>query len=775
MPRLRLKARPALPLALPIAAASGLLLALAFPPTGLWPVAFVALVPLIWLLHTAGPRRGFMLGLVFGLAFHGSTLYWILRFGELAWVAVTIVSALWVGVFGALAPALRRPWRPVVSVLATASAWTVLEWLKGMWPLGGFTWGTLGVSQVDNAATVRLGTVAGVWGVTFAVVAVNVALAQMADGGTGRRGRAGRMRRGRAAAAQGRIAALVGAAVLAIGPLALPFASAEGQAIDIATIQVDVREAENQTDASEDLRVAELNIAQHKLLAQGPPPDLVVWGEGALDPAAAADPAVREIIARVVAQTGAPTIIGAVIEDPDGTQHTSVLQLDAGGVEVDRYDKTHLVPFGEYVPFRSRLGWIDAIDQVPVDREPGQGTQLLTSPGLATFSTPICFENSFPAITRSIVSQGAEFVVVPVNNASYGFTAASAQHLQMSQMRAIETGRWYVNAAISGISAFVDPSGHIVASAGLFETDILRHTIRASDERTWYVRLGDWLPWLSLAFLAVVIAAPRRRRAARPAPAPLAPDRRRTLVILPTYEERATIEQVLRGVRKAPHDVDLLVVDDSSPDGTAAVVRDVMSTEPHIRLVQRPLRSGLASAYLEGFRLALDEGYDLVVEMDSDLSHDPTELPRLLDAAAAGADLVVGSRYVPGGSVTNWSRARVALSRGGNAYARFMLGVELHDATSGFRVYRRALLADLMADPIASQGYGFQIELVLRSWRLGATLVEVPITFREREHGHSKISRRIVVEALWLVTRWGVAQRFAGPRSEGTTPERVSP
>ena len=770
MPRLRLRARPALPISLLIAAASGLVLSLAFPPAGLWPVAFVALVPLVWLLLDCGPRRGFGLGLVYGLAFHGATLYWILRFGELAWVAVTVVSALWVGVFGALVPALRRRERPVVSVLGIASAWTVLEWLKGMWPLGGFTWGTIGASQVDNLVTVRLGTLAGVWGVTFAVVAVNAGLAQLVGD---------RANSGGVAVGRGRIVALAATATLAVAPAALPFASAQGQPIDVATIQVDVREArspaEGQASAGEDLRVAELNIGQHERLATGPAPDLVVWGEGSLDPAAAADPTVRAAVARVVSEVGAPTIVGAVIDEADGSQHTSVLQLDGRGAEVDRYDKTHLVPFGEYIPFRSRLGWIEAIDQVPVDREPGQGTQLLSSPGLPAFSTPMCFENSFPAITRSIVGRGAGFVVVPVNNASYGLTAASAQHLQMSQMRAIETGRWYVNAAVSGISAFVDPSGRIVASAGLFETDILRHTIRASDERTWYVRLGDWLPWLALAFLTAAFAVPRRRTNARPAPAPLGPEERRTLVILPTFEERATIEQVLRGTRKAPHDVDLLVIDDSSPDGTAEVVRDVMSTEPHIRLVQRPRLSGLASAYLEGFRVALDEGYDLIVEMDSDLSHDPSELPRLLDVAAAGADLVVGSRYVPGGSVTNWSRARVALSRGANAYARFMLGVGLHDTTSGFRVYRRALLADLVADPIASEGYGFQIELVLRSWQRGATLVEVPITFREREHGHSKISRRIVAEALWLVTRWGLEARFAGRDDITRAADPVSP
>jgi len=750
VPRLRLRARPGLPLALPIAAASGLALSAAFPPVGLWPIAFVAFVPLLWLLDDAGPRRGLVLGLAFGLAFHGATLYWILRFGELAWVALTLVSASWVALFGALVPALRRPARPLVTVLGLASAWTVLEWLKGAWPLGGFTWGTVGVSQVDNLVTVRLGTVAGVWGVTFAVVAVNAAVAQLVGGAGGRRGHL----------------AVVGlAAALALAPAAMPFAAADGRPIDVTTIQIDVREARDGTSIDEDLKVAELSIEQHRTLAAGPRPDLVVWGEGSLDPAAAADPGVRGVVADVVADVGAPTIIGAVIDDPDGSQHTSVLQLDSAGNQVDRYDKTHLVPFGEYIPFRARLDWIEAIDQVPVDRVAGEGTQLLASPDLPPFSTPICFENSFPSITRAIVDRGAGFVVVPVNNASYGFTAASAQHLQMSQMRAIETGRWYVNAAISGISAFVDPSGRVVASAGLFEPAILRHTIRASNERTWYVRLGDWLPWLALVFLVVALAVPRRRGAPAPAPGPLPPGTRRALVILPTYEERATIEQVVRGVRKAPHDIDVLVIDDSSPDGTAAVVHDVMSAEPHIRLVVRPRRSGLASAYLEGFRVALDEGYDLVVEMDSDLSHDPIELPLLLEAAAAGADLVIGSRYVPGGSVTNWSRGRVALSRAGNSYARLMLGFPVRDATSGFRVYRRSLLEHLMASPIASEGYGFQIELVLRSWRHGAAIAEVPITFREREHGHSKISRRIVAEALWLVTRWGLANRLGRTES----------
>src|SRR5439155_2775137 len=248
------------------------------------------------------------------------------------------------------------------------------------------------------------------------------------------------------------------------------------------------------------------------------------------------------------------------------------------------------------------------------------------------------------------------------------------QHEQMSRMRAVETGRWVVNAAVSGISAFIDPSGRVTEHLGLFQTGILEGAIRSSDSRTWYVRLGDWLPWVSLAFVLGLFAVPRRRRSTAVPPEPL-PQGIRTLVVLPTFNERDTIEPVVRGVLHAGPNVDALVVDDASPDGTADVVRAIATQErARVRLVERPAKSGLASAYLEGFRVGLDEAYDLIVEMDSDLSHDPRELPRLL-AAAHRFDLTVGSRYVPGGSVADWSRARVALSPSGYASALHMLGL----------------------------------------------------------------------------------------------------
>jgi apolipoprotein N-acyltransferase len=492
------------------------------------------------------------------------------------------------------------------------------------------------------------------------------------------------------------------------------------------------------------------------------PPDLTIWGESALDPGSLA---ILEEVRRTISEVGVPVVAGATsrnIRRPrGGPLSNQAVVFDGGGAVVDVYRKTHLVPYGEYIPWRSVVGWISALRQIPYVLAPGERVHTVHAPGLPPFGTPICFENSFPSIDRQLVREGARFLVVLTNNASYDETAASAQHLQMSRMRAIEDGRWVVHAAVSGISAFIAPDGRVSQATDLFRPAIIRRTIVASADRTPYVALGDWFPILSVVVVVAMVALPRDRRRRRPEPAPLAPGVR-TLVILPTYDEARTIRPVITGVL-AHRGVEILVVDDSSPDGTARIVRELMAGESRIRLHERPAKSGLAGAYLYGFRLGLEEGYDLIVEMDSDLSHAPAELGALLDAARERFDLVVGSRYVPGGSVTNWSRTRVALSRAGNTYARLMLGIPLRDATSGFRVYRQEVLRDIVAEPFHADGYGFQVELVMRAWLHGWSVGEVPITFREREHGHSKLSRRIVVEALWLVTRWGVGLRLGGP------------
>ncbi|HEX9123466.1 MAG TPA: apolipoprotein N-acyltransferase [Actinomycetota bacterium] len=745
MPGLRLNPnRIRLPIAVLVVAIAGLALSLALPPAHLGWIAFLAPVPLLWLVRDARPRRGLLLGFVFGVASFGAILYWILQFGELAWGALVAVLAAYPAVFGMLAPAVRRRDRPVLSALGLASLWTVTEWVRGMWPVGGFTWGQLGTTQTANPFLLPLASVAGVWGISFVVLLAAALIIE-----------AGSRARARPAAAAG-LAVLAAISVLAPGFIGIP--TPNGRILRIAAIQVDVREARGLPPLQEDQVVAELNLQLHQRL-QAEPPDLAVWGESSLDPGANL-PEFRPRVVRTIKEVGVPTLAGAVVETAGGRFYNESLLFDGAGRIVGEYRKVHLVPFGEYVPFRSALSWVSALRQIPYDETPGDSIHPLRIDGI-TFGNVICFENSFPSLDRTLVDRGAGFLVVTTNNASYGFTAASRQHLIMSQLRAVENGRWVVHAAVSGISAFIDPQGHVVAETRLFEPAILRHAVQASSARTLYTRLGDWLPWLSLLIVLGLLLVPRRRPGPERDPGPL-PDRPRTLVILPTYNERDTIVRVLRGLLALPEDVNVLVVDDGSPDGTADLVRDLARSEPRVRLVERPAKAGLASAYLVGFRRALQEGYDLAVEMDSDLSHDPTELPSLL--AGEGANhLTIGSRYVPGGVVTNWSRARVALSKAGNLYARLALGFPFRDATSGYRAYRRDLLEHLVAGDVRSDGYGFQIELALRAWYDGYRVGEAPISFREREHGTSKISRRIVAEALWLVTVWGVRSRLGLP------------
>ena len=234
------------------------------------------------------------------------------------------------------------------------------------------------------------------------------------------------------------------------------------------------------------------------------------------------------------------------------------------------------------------------------------------------------------------------------------------------------------------------------------------------------------------------------------------PSPQRVLVIVPTYNERESIEEAAgRLFAASPEGLELLVVDDGSPDGTADVVRKLAQGRSDIHLLERAEKSGLGTAYVAGFRWALDRGYDAMVEMDADLSHDPAAVPALL-AALEGSDLVIGSRYVPGGKVENWGAFRKGLSRFGNIYASSWLRLGVKDLTSGFRAFRARALADQDLGTVATHGYAFQIEMARRIDRMGGRIAEVPITFVERAHGKSKMSRRIVLEALLQVTRWGL-------------------
>jgi dolichol-phosphate mannosyltransferase len=240
---------------------------------------------------------------------------------------------------------------------------------------------------------------------------------------------------------------------------------------------------------------------------------------------------------------------------------------------------------------------------------------------------------------------------------------------------------------------------------------------------------------------------------------------RRAVIIVPTFNERDNVEQVAAEFLAPVEGAELLFVDDASPDGTGAIIDAIAARDPRVHALHRPSKLGLGTAYLDGFRWALERGYRLVVEMDADFSHDPRHLPRLIELAEGGADLVIGSRYVDGGGTINWGLGRQLISRAGGRYARTVLGLDITDPTSGFVCYRRQTLERIDLAAVRSNGYGFQIEMKYRVHVAGMRIVETPIIFEDRRVGQSKMSGAIVAEALWMV--WRLRLSRIGRRSRG--------
>jgi dolichol-phosphate mannosyltransferase len=233
-------------------------------------------------------------------------------------------------------------------------------------------------------------------------------------------------------------------------------------------------------------------------------------------------------------------------------------------------------------------------------------------------------------------------------------------------------------------------------------------------------------------------------------------------MVIPTYNEITNLADIIARVRRAVPAVDVLVVDDGSPDGTGELADRIAAEDPHVRVLHRTVKEGLGAAYGAGFRLALESGYDVIGEMDADGSHQPEQLPALF-AALTDADLVIGSRWVPGGSVVNWPWRRRALSQAGNLYTRMLLGIDVRDATAGFRLFRRHALETVHLERVQSLGYVFQVELAYRTLQAGLRVVEVPIEFVERERGDSKMTAEVARESLVRITRWGLDQRRHRP------------
>jgi dolichol-phosphate mannosyltransferase len=247
----------------------------------------------------------------------------------------------------------------------------------------------------------------------------------------------------------------------------------------------------------------------------------------------------------------------------------------------------------------------------------------------------------------------------------------------------------------------------------------------------------------------------------------------RVLVVIPTFNERENLPEITRRVGAAVPTAHVLVVDDASPDGTGELADELATADNRIHVLHRGAKGGLGAAYIAGFGWGLTNGFDVLVEMDADGSHSPEQLPRLLRAMDA-ADLVIGSRWIPGGSVQDWPRRRELLSRGANLYTRLALGIDVHDATAGYRAYRRQVLEKIDYTAVSSQGYCFQIDLAWRTIKAGFRVVEEPITFADRARGESKMSGSIVREALWRVSEWGLTHRARQLRALVDTPRSRS-
>ncbi|MFN2640770.1 MAG: apolipoprotein N-acyltransferase [Actinomycetota bacterium] len=473
---------------------SGGLLLLAFPPVDVRFVAWIALVPLALAVRGATARAGALAGLAAGAAFFGGVLYWIASFGFLAWGALLALMVVFWTLFGWFAAWSSHSFAGRIAGIPLLFG--ALELARSRFPLGGFAWGLLGSTQHDGLPLLPVARVGGVVLLGVVVMLINTAIAEViAAPGIWRRA-----------------AAIVVVAAAVAGPALIPFggAGAATGTLDVAAIQVDVGEGtfgphRGERIGPEDIKILDGFIGASRALSSDPP-DLVVWPENALDRDPFADPGLMSQISSTVQEVDRPFLVGAILDANGRHFRNSLLLFGASGTVDDRYDKQQLVPFGEYVPWPSLRRVIPALDQIPYDGLPGS-RPVIFSAGGTKIGGVICFESIFPNLVRDFVNKGAQLIVVATNNASFGRSTVSREHLAMSQIRAVEEGRTVLHAAISGISAIVDAKGRVSQKTGLFRDAVIRADVPLYDGRTPYGRFGDAIELgIAAAALAVAVA-----------------------------------------------------------------------------------------------------------------------------------------------------------------------------------------------------------------------------------------------------------------------------
>lgn len=482
--------------------ASGLLLAAAFPPLDLGPLAFVALVPLLWAWRNASPRGAALWGLAFGLAFFGVVLEWSRYFGTVAIAPLVLGQAAFIAFAGVLVTLFAR--RGIRSVWLVAAVWVIVEALRGRVPFGGFPWGEAGVALHDLPSARALASVGGVPLVSFVVVAVNGLVLELAL--SLRR----TVSRGRSASRRGAVLAIAGLAALAVVTLVADVTRFEPRLIrDVRFALLQGNDQNRNLTATE--VAADFLAQRHLELAArlDGPYDLIVFPESALERDPEEHPDLRANLVEVARDHDAVVLVNARYRQPDGELANANLAYVPGGRLRGVYAKQHLVPFGEYVPFRESLSFISELQQIPYDFAAGDRRVLWSLRGErrdTRIGTVICFESAFAPLVRDYVRDGAGLIVVSTNNRSYRRSGLAAQHLALSQMRAAETGRPVLHASISGITGVIDPDGDVSDTGELFVNKVTKGTVQATEGETPYVRLGDWVLLAAGAALVLVAA-----------------------------------------------------------------------------------------------------------------------------------------------------------------------------------------------------------------------------------------------------------------------------
>jgi apolipoprotein N-acyltransferase len=462
------------------AAIAGLALTAAFPPLDQAWVAIVALVPFFLALRGASGRAGALIGLVFGLGFFAILFYWINYFGYAAWIALVLAQAAFVVIFGVLgARASRTAWG---RILGLPFLWAGLELARSRYPLGGFAWGVLGNSQHGGGTLLPLARLGGVAVVALVISIIAALIAEAISS------------KARAAAAL-----VFAAAVLLVLPGLLPLglAGRSTGTLDVASVQGNVPRdrftslGRRGRVGPEDFTIVQNHLAVTQRLIGEPAPDLIVWPENSFDRDPRLNPEMYGPVVATLAHIGAPLLAGAILDDGARWRNSNLLIDPFSGNIIERYDKVHLVPFGEYVPYHFFRSIVPALDrELPTDGIAGRRLVVFRV-GNAGVGTLICFESTYPELARSLVRNGAQVLIVTTNDASFGTSPAARQHLASTQMRAIELGRTVVQSAISGISAVIQADGAITNERGLFRAALIRARLPLASGQTPYARYGS--------------------------------------------------------------------------------------------------------------------------------------------------------------------------------------------------------------------------------------------------------------------------------------------